>query len=63
MMTVGCATCAFFSPSTATYARGSGQCRRHAPLLEQTERGPRTTWPLVRDTNWCGEHAVWEEES
>lgn len=61
MSPVNCVTCAWFSPAQQSYAAGSGQCRRRAPLLEQTERGPRTIWPLVRETQWCGEHAEWTE--
>lgn len=58
---VHCSSCAFFSPPPFT-PRGqvsSGQCRRHAPILDPTgERGPRTMWPIVSAQAWCGEHST-----
>lgn len=54
-----CSTCVFFSPGRPTMRdRVSGQCRRHAPILDQSELRLRTIWPLVMDDSWCGEHAT-----
>ncbi|MFB0874562.1 MULTISPECIES: hypothetical protein [unclassified Sphingobium] len=62
-----CATCLFFSPPHVQ--RGfdgrpaRGQCRRHAPLLDQSDAHFRTIWPLVYADNYCGEHATWEGDA
>ena len=56
-----CSTCVFFSPPPfqSRGERRFGQCRRHAPLIDiDAERGPRTIWPMVGETAWCGEHSV-----
>lgn len=57
---VTCATCAFFSPplfpSRFAGQVVKGQCRRHAPMLDRTDQGVRTIWPLVADDAFCGEH-------
>ena len=56
---ISCSTCAFFAPPPFSH-RGQrifGQCRRHAPILDLGEDRPRTIWPLVQETAWCGEHA------
>lgn len=58
---VNCASCVFFCPppfrSRFAGDHVRGQCRRHAPMLEHTDRGTRSIWPLVGDDQWCGEHA------
>jgi hypothetical protein len=56
---ISCATCVFFSPPPP-YAKNQsvGQCRRHAPQLTEGERGIQTIWPLVGDSQWCGDHAT-----
>lgn len=61
MMPVGCASCVFYSPHPMGAAKG--QCRHGAPVLDMAPAGPRTIWPLVRPTDFCGEHAVWDEEA
>jgi hypothetical protein len=57
---VTCATCVFFSPppfhSAFAGEHPRGQCRRHAPTIDRTDRGLRTIWPLVSDDGFCGEH-------
>lgn len=63
---VTCATCVFFSPppfqSAFAGMNTKGQCRRHAPIFERTDKGPRTIWPLVGDDQFCGEHASVDSE-
>lgn len=63
---ITCAGCIFFSPpsfqTTFSGQRAMGQCRRHAPLMDRTDRGPRTIWPLVGDHQWCGEHSTFDED-
>lgn len=43
-MTNTCQTCRFNTKE--------GECRRYPPVTT----GAVTTWPLVRDPDWCGEH-------
>lgn len=61
---VTCCSCVFFSPppfqSRFAGQSSRGQCRRHAPIFERTDQGPRTIWPLVNEDQWCGEHASQE---
>ena len=35
-----------------------GQCRRWPPSPTLSVSGLRSYWPLVRPTDWCGEHAT-----
>lgn len=53
-----CSGCVFFAPNQHNLARGGGQCRRHAPLLDRADDRVRTIWPLVWDDHWCGEHST-----
>lgn len=59
-----CATCIYFSPppfqSRHAGQRPMGQCRRLAPLLDQSDGRLRTIWPLVNENQWCGEHSTIE---
>lgn len=56
-----CRECAFFQPETANSKKGfmSGECRRFPPQvvqdLEFGEVVQTQCWPLVYDTDWCGE--------
>lgn len=34
---------------------GLGQCRRYPPVVIQDEDGPYSTFPLVTETEVCGE--------
>lgn len=57
-----CTNCVFFSPARVrNNANPRGQCRRHAPLLDFQGDHPQTLWPMVREDQWCGEHATVEE--
>jgi hypothetical protein len=56
-----CATCIFFSPPWGRSA--VGQCRRSAPLLDQSSDRLRTVWPLVQAENWCGDHSTIDSEA
>lgn len=58
-----CGTCAFFvafpgirRDNGGEYVKG--QCRTRAPFVDlKNPDGPKTMWPLVRNTDFCGEHA------
>lgn len=57
---VCCGNCVFFSafgPNPRRASQRRGQCRAHGPLLELSDRGPRTLWPLVNESDWCGDHS------
>lgn len=57
-----CSTCCFFQLGPALNSR-VGQCRIHAPILIREDDGRlRTVWPLIGKEEWCGDHAVFEEE-
>lgn len=65
MIGANCEGCAFFSPAPWANAGESGvlgQCRRHAPTFHVIGDKPRTIWPHVRSTDFCGEHAVMNGE-
>lgn len=49
--TFECKTCMFFVPKNESSV---GRCRRKAP----TNDG----WPVIFDTDWCGEHRLVEEQ-
>lgn len=34
---------------------GLGQCRRNPPVLIADEDGPYSTFPLIEESEWCGE--------
>lgn len=64
-MKVSCSTCAFFFefPNTNHGKFAIGQCRFNAPKNHVDRDGLlKTIWPVVRDTDFCGEHAVGVEE-
>lgn len=47
-----CRTCIWFVPK-APVSLGEvavGRCRRHAPTM--------SGWPVVYDTDWCGDHKI-----
>lgn len=48
-----CATCPFYSGSKDHTA--NGLCRRYAPEPNTTVAVP-TAWPIVKASDWCGEH-------
>ena len=57
-----CTTCLFFSPNLANDG-ANGQCRRRAPHIQIFEDGNvRSIWPIVRATNFCGDHSTVAEE-
>lgn len=62
-MTEDCATCRFFAPKDEG-SGGSGDCRRHAPVvtpftetngLGQPFHMPITSWPQVGEAEGCGD--------
>ena len=54
-----CKTCMSFKekerarPLTHEHEQRIGRCRRHAPTLEG--------WPVVFESDWCGDHKLTEE--
>lgn len=63
-----CKTCCYFLPfpgvrrdNAGEYVKG--QCRVRAPFVDLKDNsGPKTLWPLVRSTDFCGEHATMVED-
>ena len=50
-----CATCMWFVEKARKTAPGVlGRCRRHAPSMHG--------WPVMFDTDWCGDHKIDEEK-
>ena len=49
-----CKDCRFHQPDTKTPV-DLGECHRHAPVLTGTSEHARTAWPIVAETDWCGE--------
>lgn len=49
---VRCDNCAF---GNTQYGYFDGRCRRHAPKMIIGELGPRTMWPPVQSTDFCGD--------
>jgi hypothetical protein len=56
-----CGTCMYFvvkkriRPLIAQDEMKIGRCRRNAPRMNG--------WPVVYETDWCGEHKIDEEEA
>ena len=44
-----CRTCMWYAPKQGTI----GRCRRHAPTM--------SGWPVMFETDWCGDHKLNEE--
>ncbi len=49
-----CATCSFAFAALAINA-DFRECRHHSP--QQSPKGPNAFWPVVHETNWCGDWA------
>lgn len=49
-----CTTCMWFVRKEATTPTMVGRCRRHAPTMNG--------YPVVYDTDWCGDHKVDESK-
>lgn len=45
-----CATCIWYAPKTNQSMLAIGRCRRHAPTMQG--------YPVVYDTDWCGDHKI-----
>ena len=45
-----CATCIWYAPKTKNNVFAIGRCRRHAPTMQG--------YPVVYNTDWCGDHKV-----
>jgi hypothetical protein len=51
-----CQTCMWFVPKSPQQIRETlGRCRRHAPTL--------SGWPVVYQSDWCGDHKLDETKS
>lgn len=53
-----CGSCIFYSPHPSIAYRG--QCRAEPPKLSFTKEAIKSVWPGVRETDFCGNHSVWE---
>jgi len=50
-----CSTCMFFTPKANSSGEIElGRCRRHAPTMNG--------WPVMKLTDWCGDHKLDEEK-
>lgn len=49
-----CESCLYFR---------TGQCRRNPPEVYTDGGIPNGAWPLVNETDWCGEWAPIQEEN
>lgn len=48
-----CATCIFWA---RPWSFADGACRRYPPVA--THVADRSTWPVTRFDDWCGEHTT-----
>ncbi len=48
-----CRTCLYFVPKVSDAGTALGRCRRHAPTL--------SGYPVVFQTDWCGDHKLSED--
>ena len=63
-----CATCAYYDPADPSVTPGEdmGLCRRSSPRAvtssydDDAELSCFPTWPVVVETEWCGEHSGFE---
>ena len=52
-----CTTCMWYVPKQSAVERtgpGVGRCRRHCPTMNG--------WPVMVETDWCGDHKLDEEK-
>lgn len=53
-----CATCNFWHNLPDEGAGGTGQCRRHAPIITGGMMShPETAWPITGEADGCGDYA------
>lgn len=55
-----CDGCTFYEPSiiNSITDKTQGGCRRNPPMMMAVAGGFQTSFPIVRNDMWCGEHAV-----
>jgi hypothetical protein len=56
-----CDTCRYADPTVIANLDGEGPdavllCHRYPPVMVADDDGFGPIWPLVNETNWCGEH-------
>ena len=55
-----CANCRFHEPLGSNLLN---ICRRHTPRCDATTVASiSSTWPIVRDSDWCGEFEAYPDE-
>jgi hypothetical protein len=59
-----CTSCVFwtFAPFASNSSVRLGLCQRHAPSSAIVDGKLRTRWPLTKDDDWCGDHAIYEQQ-
>lgn len=63
MIAPACETCRYADPTVVANLDGAGPeavliCRRYPPAMVEDDGGYGPVWPLVNDSDWCGEHAA-----
>lgn len=64
MLKPNCKTCVFWDYQAGLWPRDGadmGQCRINAPVSLVVNDKLVTRWPLTAETDYCGQHATYEE--
>lgn len=61
LVVLSCDTCRYADPAVLDDVDDNGPaavllCRRHPPIMVVHEDAAAPVWPVVADSDWCGDH-------